>query len=64
MSPGSWLTAICWVRPAPRRVGAGDDDPVIDAELEEGVAAGADLGQEDVVRDGDLAVLVAALLLV
>jgi hypothetical protein len=46
------------------RVGAGDDDAVIDAELEEGVAAWPDLGEEVLVRNGDLAVLVAALLLV
>ena len=46
------------------RVGAGDDDAVVDAEFEEGVAAGADLGEEVLVRHGDLAVLVAALLLV
>ena len=62
--PASWLTAICLVRPAPRRVGAGDDDAVVDAQLQEGVAAGADLREEVLVRHGDLAVLVAALLFV
>ena len=46
------------------RVGAGDDDAVFDAEFEEGVAAGADLREEHLVRHGDLAVLVAALLFV
>ena len=46
------------------RVGAGDDDAVFDAEFEEGVAAGADLRQEHLVRHGHLAVLVAALLFV
>ena len=45
-------------------VGAGDDDAVLDAQFHEGVAAGADLGEEVLVRDGDLAVLVTALLLV
>ena len=45
-------------------VGAGDDDAVVDAQFQEGVAAGADLGEEVLVRHGDLAVLVAALLLV
>ena len=59
-----WLTAICWVRPAPSEFGAGDDDAVLDAQLEEGVAAGAHLRQEDLVRHGHLAVLVAALLFV
>ena len=63
-SPGLWLTAICWVRPAPSESVRVDDDAVFDAELEEGVAAGADLGQEDLVRHRHLAVLVAALLLV
>ncbi len=46
------------------RIGAGDDDAVLHAELEEGVAQRAHLGDEVLVRDGDLAVLVAALLLV
>ena len=46
------------------RVGARDDDAVVDAQFEEGVTAGVDLGQEVGVRHGDLAVLVAALLLV
>ena len=46
------------------RVGAGDDDAVVDAEFEEGVAAGAHLREEVLMRHGDLAVLVAALLLV
>jgi hypothetical protein len=47
-----------------QRVGAGDDDAVLDAEFEEGVAAGADLREEVLVRHRDLAVLMAALLLV
>ena len=46
------------------RVGAGDDDAVFDAQFQEGVAAGAHLGEEVLVRHGDLAVLVAALLFV
>ena len=46
------------------RVGAGHDDAVVDAKLEERVAAGADLRDEHFMRHGDLAVLVAALLLV
>jgi hypothetical protein len=46
------------------RVGAGDDDAIIDAQFEEGVAAGADLREEVLMRHGDLAVLVAALLFV
>ena len=45
-------------------VGAGDDDAVVHAQFQEGVADGAHLGQEVLVRHGDLAVLVAALLLV
>ncbi len=45
-------------------IGPGDDQAVIHAELEEGVADGADLGDEVLVRDRDLAVLVSALLLV
>jgi hypothetical protein len=47
-----------------QRVGAGDDDAVVDAEFEEGVPHGVDLREEVLVRHGDLAVLVAALLLV
>ena len=47
-----------------QRVGTGHDDAVFDAELEEGVAAGANLGQEDFVRHSHLAVLMAALLFV
>jgi hypothetical protein len=47
-----------------QRVGARHDEAVVDAQLQEGVAHGADLGQEVFVRHGDLAVLVAALLLV
>ena len=43
-------------------VGAGDDDAVVDAELEEGVAHRVDLGEEVLVRHRDLAVLVTALL--
>ena len=46
------------------RIGAGDDDAVLHAKFKEGVAAGAHLGEEDLVRHGDLAVLVAALLFV
>jgi hypothetical protein len=47
-----------------QRVGAGHDDAVFDAQFEEGVAAGANLRQEHLVRHGHLAVLVAALLFV
>lgn len=47
-----------------QRIGAGHDHAVFDAEFEEGVAAGADLRQEDLVRHRHLAVLMAALLLV
>ena len=46
------------------RVGAGHDDAVFDAQFEERVAAGANLREEHLVRHGDLAVLVAALLFV
>jgi len=46
------------------RVGAGHDDAVLDAEFEEGMAAGPDLRQEHLVRHRHLAVLVAALLFV
>ena len=63
-SPGSWLTAICLVRPAPSESVRVTMTPSVDAQLEEGVAAGADLGEEVLVRHRDLAVLVAALLLV
>lgn len=45
-------------------VGTGDDHAIVHAQLEEGVAYGIDLGEEVDVRNGDLAVLVAALLLV
>ncbi len=47
-----------------QRVGARDDDAVLDAQLEKGVTTGAHLGEEVLVRHGDLAVLMAALLLV
>ena len=47
-----------------QRVGAGHDDAVFDAQFEEGMAAGADLRQEHLVRHRHLAVLVAALLFV
>jgi len=47
-----------------QRVGTGDDDAVVHAQFEEGIAHGADLGQEVFVRHRDLAVLVAALLFV
>ena len=47
-----------------QRVGAGHDDAVFDAQFEEGVAAGTNFRQEHLVRDGHLAVLVAALLFV
>ncbi len=46
------------------RVGAGHDHAVFHAQFEEGVAAGADLRQEHLVRHRHLAVLVAALLLI
>ena len=45
-------------------VGARDDDAVLDAHFHEGVPQRADLLQEILVRHGDLAVLVAALLFV
>ena len=47
-----------------QRVGAGDDDAVVHAQFQEGVADGADLGQEVFVRHRDFTVLVAALFLV
>ena len=47
-----------------QRVGAGHDDAVVHAQFEERVAHGADLREEVLVRHGDLAVLVAALLFV
>jgi hypothetical protein len=46
------------------RVGAGNDHAVLDAELHEGVTDRPDLREEVLVRHGDLAVLVTALLLV
>ena len=64
MSPGSRTEGDLLGQAGAERVGARDDDAVVDAQLEEGVAAGADLREEVLVRDGDLAVLVAALLLV
>ena len=64
MSPGSLDDGDLLGQAGAQRVGAGDDDAVIDAQFEEGVAAGADLGEEVLVRNGDLAVLVAALLFV
>ncbi|MNY03682.1 hypothetical protein D3C86_1363140 [compost metagenome] len=45
-------------------VGTCNDHAVVDAQLEEGVANGSDLGEEVNVRNGDLAILVTALLLV
>ncbi len=45
-------------------VGAGDDHAVVHAQFQEGVAHRADLGQEVLMGNRDLAVLVAALLLV
>src|SRR5690606_16157390 len=45
-------------------VRAGNDDPIINAEFEESIAAGADLRDELFMRNGDLAILVAALLLI
>ena len=51
-------------QPRAERIGARDDDAVVDPKLEEGVADRADLGEEVFVRHRDLAVLVAALLLV
>ena len=47
-----------------QRVRAGDDDAVVHAQFQEGVADGADLGQEVFVRHRDFTVLVAALFLV
>src|SRR3546814_5954850 len=44
-----------------QRIGARDDDPVLDAQFQKGVAAGADLSAEILVRNGDLDILVAAL---
>ena len=44
-----------------QRIGAGDDDAVVDPHLDEGVTAGANLREEVLVRHGDLAVLVTAL---
>src|SRR3546814_20384031 len=43
-------------------IGARHDDAVLDPKFHEGVAAGADLRDEILVRHGDLAVLVTALL--
>ena len=63
-SPGSLRHGDLLGQAGAQRVGAGDDDAVVDAQFEEGVAAGADLGEEVLVRNGDLAVLVAALLFV
>src|SRR6056297_2083554 len=57
-SPGSLVTAIFWVRPAP------SDDAVINAQLKERQAHSIDLGQEVGVRNGHFAVLVATLLFV
>ena len=48
----------------PKRVRARDDDAVIDAEFEKGIAASPYFGDEFVVRHRDFAVLVAALLFV
>src|SRR3546814_8121865 len=45
-------------------IGARHDDAVLDPQFHEGVAAGADLRDEILVRHGDLAVLVTALLFV
>ncbi len=45
-------------------VGTGHDHPIIHAQFKEGVTYGVDLGDEVLVGHGDLAVLVAALLLV
>ena len=47
-----------------QRVGTCDDHAVVDAQFEEGVANGSDLGEEVGVRNGHFTVLVAALLLV
>ncbi|VXC48221.1 hypothetical protein SPHINGOAX6_20100 [Sphingomonas sp. AX6] len=47
-----------------QRIGARDDDPVFDAQFQEGVAAGADLCEKVLVRHGDLAILMPALLFV
>ncbi len=45
-------------------IGTGDDHAIFHTEFQEGVAHGVELGDEVFVRHGDLAVLVAALLLV
>src|SRR5690606_14240783 len=45
-------------------VGTSNDHAVVDAQLEESVANGSDLGEEVSVRNGDFTVLVTALLLV
>ena len=45
-------------------VGTGNDHTIVHAQFEEGVTHGADLGQEVLVGNGYLAVLVTALLLV
>ena len=52
------------MRPAPSESVRATMTPLSMPELEEGVAHGVDLRDEVLVRNGDLAVLVAALLLV
>ena len=47
-----------------QRVGAGYNHAIFYAQLQEGIAHGVDLRQEVFVGNGDLAILVAALLLV
>src|SRR3546814_10918711 len=37
-----------------QRIGARDDDPVLDAQFQKGVAAGADLRDEILVRNGPI----------
>ena len=63
-SPGVRLNGDLLGEAGAERVGAGDDDAVLDAKLKERVAAGAHFREEDFMRHGDLAVLVAALLFV
>ena len=45
-----------------QRIGTGNNDTVIHAQLQECIAHRVDLGQETCVRHGDLAILMAALL--
>jgi hypothetical protein len=51
-------------QPSAERVGARDDHALVHAEFEERIAHRPDLGDEVLVRNGDLAILVAALLFI